>query len=135
MGSFTRLFGSLLLQRLAQPLTIGSAKCPSIKIRDTRMIRLMEVLLYGASVVSGWTTRQIQKAILISFAIGADCYELNQLRYDLRKLKVHGFRHRLTSRGKPVLRLDEPKEFARHADMAATSNLYGRLSLRVKCKA
>jgi hypothetical protein len=78
-----------LLQRLALPIAVGTAKYPGIKIHDTRIIRLMEVLLHGGTVVSGWTTRQIHQAILTSFHIGADRYGLNQLRYDLRKLKAH----------------------------------------------
>jgi len=40
-----------LLQRLALPITIGTAKYPGIKIHDTRMIRLMEVMLHGGTVV------------------------------------------------------------------------------------
>jgi hypothetical protein len=99
-----------LLQRLALPITVGSTKYPGIKIHDTRMIRLMEVLLHGSTVVSGWTTRQIHEAILASFHIGADRYGLNQLRYDLRKLKAHGllardgkrYAYRLTERGTKV---------------------------------
>ena len=78
-----------LLQRLALPIAVGTAKYPGIKIHDTRIIRLMEVLLHGGTVVSGWTARQIHEAILTSFSIGADRYDLNQLRYDLRKLKAH----------------------------------------------
>ena len=99
-----------LLQRLALPITIGTAKYPGIKIHDTRMIRLMEVLLHGGTVVSGWTARQIHDAILTSFGIGADRYGLNQLRYDLRKLKAHGllardgnrYAYRLTEKGAKV---------------------------------
>jgi len=33
-----------LLQRVALPIQVGSAKVPGIKIHDTRMIRLMEAL-------------------------------------------------------------------------------------------
>jgi hypothetical protein len=96
-----------LLQRMALPITVGIAKYPGIKIHDTRMIRLMEVLLHGGTVVSGWTTRQIHEAILTSFRIGSDQYGLNQLRYDLRKLKTHGllardgkrYAYRLTEKG------------------------------------
>ena len=65
---------------------VGTAKYPGIKIHDTRMIRLMEVMLHGGTVVSGWTTRQIHEAILTIFQISADRYGLNQLRYGLRKL-------------------------------------------------
>ena len=99
-----------LLQRLALPITVGSAKYPGIKIHDTRMIRLMEVLLHGGTVVSGGTARQIHEAILTSFRIGADRYGLNQFRYDLRKLKAHGllardgkrYAYRLTEKGTKV---------------------------------
>ena len=38
-----------LLQRLALPITVGSVQFPGIKIHDTRMIRLMEVLLHGGT--------------------------------------------------------------------------------------
>jgi len=99
-----------LLQRLALPITVGTAKYPGIKIHDTRMIRLMEVLLHSSTVVSGWTARQIHEAILTTFAIDADRYGLNQLRYDLRKLKAHGlltrdgkrYAYRLTDKGTKV---------------------------------
>jgi len=40
-----------LLQRLALPITVGAARFPGIKIHDTRMIRLMEVLLHGGTTV------------------------------------------------------------------------------------
>jgi hypothetical protein len=36
-----------LFQRPARPLCSGKSKIPGIKIQDTRMIRLMEVLLHG----------------------------------------------------------------------------------------
>jgi hypothetical protein len=99
-----------LLQRLALPIVVGTAKFPGIKIHDTRTIRPMEVLLHSSTVVSGWTARQIHEAILTSFHIGADRYGLNQLRYDLRKLKAHGllardgnrYAYRLTEKGTKV---------------------------------
>jgi hypothetical protein len=99
-----------LLQRLALPITIGTAKYPGIKIHDTRMIRLMEVLLHGGTVVSGWTSRQIHEAILTGFCVNANRYGLNQLSYDLRKLKAHGllardgkrYAYRLTEKGAKV---------------------------------
>jgi hypothetical protein len=34
-----------LLQRIALPITVGSVRYPGIKIQDTRIIRLLEVLL------------------------------------------------------------------------------------------
>jgi hypothetical protein len=79
-----------LLQRVALPVAVGTAKYPGIKIHDTRMIRLMEVLLHAGTLVSGWRTRQIHNAILTTYQIGEDRYGRNQLSYDLRKLKAHG---------------------------------------------
>jgi hypothetical protein len=78
-----------LLQRLALPITIGTAKFPGIKIHDTRMIRLMEVLLHGGTTVGGWRAKDIHAAVITAFGITADQYGLNRLRYDLRKLKAH----------------------------------------------
>jgi hypothetical protein len=38
-----------LFQRLALPATLGQTKLPGIKIHDTNMIRLMEVLLHASA--------------------------------------------------------------------------------------
>ena len=99
-----------LLQRLALPIVVGTAKFPGIKIHETRMIRLMEVLLHGGTTVGGWTAKQIHDAILTSFQLTAARYGLNQLRYDLRKMKAHGllerdgkrYAYRLTGKGTKV---------------------------------
>jgi len=99
-----------LLQRLALPIIVGTAKFPGIKIHDTRMIRLMEVLLHGGTTVGGWTAKQIHNAILTSFQLTTARYGLNQLRYDLRKMKAHGlierdgkrYAYRLTEKGTKV---------------------------------
>jgi len=99
-----------LLQRLALPLTVGSVRYPGIKIHDTRVIRLLEVLLHGGNTVSGWTARQIHHAVLTTFQLSPKTYGLNQLRYDLRKLKGHGllqrdgsrYAYRLTPKGVQV---------------------------------
>ena len=58
-----------LLQRLALPITVGTAKFPGLKIHDTRMIRLMEILLHGGPTVGGWTAKQIHGAVLTAFHI------------------------------------------------------------------
>ena len=87
-----------LLQRLALPVTIGAVRYPGIKIHDTRIIRLFEVLLHGGNTVGGWTARQIHEAVLTSFQLSGKAYQLNQLRYDLRKLKGHGLLERDGSR-------------------------------------
>jgi hypothetical protein len=96
-----------LLQRLALPVTAGSVCYPGIKIHETRIIRLLEVLLHGSSSVGGWTAKQIHQAVLTTFQLSANTYGLNQLRYDLRKLKGHGllqrdgsrYAYRLTTKG------------------------------------
>lgn len=99
-----------LLQRIALPVITGSVRYPGIKIHDTRILRLMEVLLHSSTVVSGWRAKQIHQAVLTSFALSTQTYALNQLRYDLRKLKGHGllerdgsrYAYRLTPKGAQV---------------------------------
>ena len=99
-----------LLQRIALPITKGSVRYPGIKIHDTRVIRLMEVLLHGGTQVGGWTAKEIHEAVLTTFGLSQKRYGLNQLRYDLRKLKGHGllerdgsrYAYRLTTKGVEV---------------------------------
>lgn len=83
-----------LLQRIALPITIGSVRYPGIKIHDTRIIRLLEVLLHNGSTAGGWTAKQIHEAVVTSFHLSPKTYGLNQLRYDLPKLKGHGLPRR-----------------------------------------
>lgn len=99
-----------LLQRLALPVLIGSVRYPGIKIHDTRLIRLLEVLLHGGNTLGGWTAKQIHQAVCTTFQLSANTYGLNQLRYDLRNLKGHGllardgsrYAYRLTAKGIPA---------------------------------
>ena len=99
-----------LLERLALPITIGTVRYPGIRIQDVRIIRLLEVLLHGGTTVGGWTAQQIHQAVLAAFDLPAKAYGLNQLRYDLRKLKGHGllqrdgrrYAYRLTTKGVQV---------------------------------
>jgi hypothetical protein len=99
-----------LLQRLALPVTADSVRYPGIKIHDLRIIRLLEVLLHGGNTVGGWTAKQIHSAVLTTFQLAPKDYGLNQLRYDLRKLKGHAllqrdgrrYAYRLTSKGVQV---------------------------------
>src|ERR1700685_3506208 len=83
-----------LLQKIALPVAIGSVRYPGIKIHDTRIIRLLEVLLHGGNTIGGWTAKQIHQTVLTSFQLSPKTYGLNQLRYDLRKLKGHGLLER-----------------------------------------
>jgi len=99
-----------LLPRLALPILCGHTKIAGIKIQDTRMIRLMEVLLHGGTLVAGWRSAQIHQAILTAFGLSAETYTLTQFRYDLRKMRAHGllervggrYEYRLTQKGSRV---------------------------------
>lgn len=87
-----------LLQRIALPIVIGSVRYPGIKIHETRIIRLLEILLHAGTEIGGWTAKQTHQTILTTFHLSANAYSLNQLRYDLRKLKGHGLLQRDGSR-------------------------------------
>jgi hypothetical protein len=41
-----------LVPSVALPVTIGSVRYPGIQIHDTRIIRLLEVLLHGSTTVT-----------------------------------------------------------------------------------
>jgi len=58
------------------------------------MIRLMEVLLHAGLTIGGWSAKQIHQTVLTAYDLKAEHYTLNQLRYDLRKLKAHGLLQR-----------------------------------------
>lgn len=96
-----------LFQRMALPILSGRTRVPGIKIHDTRMIRLMEVLLHSGTKIGGWRMGEIHEAILSAFGLKAGSYSLTQLRYDLRKMKAHGlverdgkrYAYRLTPKG------------------------------------
>jgi len=99
-----------LLHRIALPITKGSVRYPGIKIHETRVIRLMEVLMHAGTHVGGWTAKEIHEAVLTTFGLSKRQYRLNQLSYDLRKLKGHGllqrdgshYAYRLTTKGVEV---------------------------------
>lgn len=83
-----------LFQRMARPIPAGHLTIPGIKIHDTRMMRLMEVLLHGGAQLGGWRTAQIHAAILAAFGLTPHAYSVTQLRYDLRKMKGHSLLER-----------------------------------------
>jgi hypothetical protein len=99
-----------LLQRIALPITVGAVRYPGIKIHDVRIIRLLEVLMHGGTQVGGATAKQIHQIVLATFLLSERAYGLNQLRYDLRKLKGHGlierdgtrYAYRLSTKGVQV---------------------------------
>jgi hypothetical protein len=79
-----------LFQRIALPVTVGQTRIPGIKMHDTRMIRLMEILLHAGTQLAGWRTAEIHTARLTAFGLTPDTYSLTQLRYDVRKMRAHG---------------------------------------------
>ena len=81
-------------------------------IREPRHARLAAniaepFILHAGSHLGGWTAKQIHHAVLATFHLSEQTYGLNQLRYDLRKLKGHGlierdgsrYAYRLTPKG------------------------------------
>ena len=77
-----------LLQRISLPITCGNTRIAGIKIQDTRMIRLMETMLHAGVCLNGWSSAYIHKNVVEAFELPN--YTINQLRYDLRKMKSHG---------------------------------------------
>ena len=53
---------------------------------------------HGGNCLGGWTARHIHQVVLESFQLSEKAYGLNQLRYDLRKLKGHALLERDGSR-------------------------------------
>jgi hypothetical protein len=102
-----------MFERLATPVAVGRTTMPGIKIHDTRMLRLMEILLHGGSQLAGWRTAQMHRAVLEAFGVTSHTYSLTQLRYDVRKLRAHGlveregrrYSYRLTEKGRKVAAL------------------------------
>jgi hypothetical protein len=65
-----------LFQRIALPVTMGKTKIAGIKIHDTRMIRLMEVLVHGGAQLNGRRLADIHRAILTTFGLNAAGYTI-----------------------------------------------------------
>ena len=76
----------------------------------TRIVRLIEVLLHNDTLVSEWCARHLHQAVLTVLHIGEDHYGLDQLCYDLCKIKAHElltgdgklYAHPLTEKGTKV---------------------------------
>ena len=97
-----------LIATAAAPRQNGKTKIAGIKLENRRIMRLMEVLLRRAGGGFGsWKTKELRAAILDTFNLKASAYTINQIRYDLRKLKAHGiieraaktYSYRLTEKG------------------------------------
>jgi hypothetical protein len=94
-----------LFQRIALPITHGKSKLAGIKMESSRMIRLMETTLHFGSCLNGWQSGNLHERITATYHLSG--YTINQLRYDLRKMKAHGlvdrvgnqYSYRLTDKG------------------------------------
>jgi hypothetical protein len=85
-----------VLARLAQPVIQGKTKVAGIKLEQKRILRLLEVLLQGAAGnLKRWTTAQLRDTVLDQCGLKQKDYTLNQIRYDLRKLRLHGLIERI----------------------------------------
>lgn len=95
------------LARLAQPIQVGQRRVPGLRLQDDRVLRLLDVLLHPGRFVADWTSRDVLARLLARHRLSEADYRLTQLRYDLGKLRAHGFverigrsrRYRLTARG------------------------------------
>jgi hypothetical protein len=58
----------------------GKTKVAGIKIHDTRVMRLMEVLVHGGTQLNGWRCGDIHQTTLATFNLTPATYTLNQLR-------------------------------------------------------
>ena len=129
-----------VFERLAKPVATGRTRIPGIKIHDTRLLRLMEVLLHGGSQLTGWRTADMHRAVREAFAMTPEAYSLTQLRYDVRKLRAHGllerdgrrYCYRLTDKGVRVaaMRSSPITGRATHASWSGSSNAPSRSPAR-----
>src|SRR5215207_5416688 len=95
------------LAHLAQPVQVGKRRVPVLLLQDDRVLRLLDVLLHPGSFVADWTSRDVLVLFFNHPPTTETDYRLTQLRYDLGKLRAHGFverigrtrRYRLTERG------------------------------------
>jgi hypothetical protein len=79
-------------------------------VRLARIIWLLEVLRHGGTTACGWAAKQIHEAVPTTFQLSSKSYGLNQLRYDLHKLRRHGllecdrsrYAYQLTTKGVQV---------------------------------
>jgi hypothetical protein len=81
---------------LAKPVLQGQTKVAGIKLENTRLMRLLETFLRGAGGhFRRWTAAQLRQQLLDDYQIKPKDYTIGQLRYDLRKLRVHGLIERV----------------------------------------
>src|ERR1035441_3161843 len=76
------------------PVTAGRTKIAGIKIHDTRMMRLIEVLLRSGTQLNRWRSPNSIK-LLTTFGLSPTPYALTQLRCGLCTMKAHGLLERI----------------------------------------
>jgi len=104
---------SELLERLARPIKKKSRRVPGIRLDDERAMRLFETLMLHTTTLQGIPIRELHAQILARYDLTPQTYTLNQLRYDLRKLKdrdlvkrIKGtYRYHLTDKGQKTAAL------------------------------
>ena len=55
----------------------------------------MHVLMHSSYACTAWKTNDLYQSILASFSLSPSSYTIDQLRYDVRKLKAHGILQRI----------------------------------------
>jgi len=99
-----------VLSLLAKPIRIAHTTIPGIKLDNKRLLRIMEIFLHSFYATAPWKTKDLHRTILNVFSLSPSSYTLDQLRYDIRKLKAHGliqridgtYLYKLTDFGKKV---------------------------------
>jgi len=85
-----------VLAELARPVTVGKTRVAGVRLDQPRVMRLLEVLVRGlGGHLRRWTAAELHGQVLEAFGLKAGSYTLNQLRYDLRKLRAHGLIERV----------------------------------------
>ena len=87
-----------LFQRLARPVCAGKSKIPGIRMQDTRMIRLMEVLLHGGPHLNGWRTALLTTAFFRTARVAAAPLPFHPLMVP-SQASLRLFREQVSSRG------------------------------------
>jgi hypothetical protein len=78
------------LQRIARPVMQGATRVAGIKLHDTRVPRLMRIMIHNGALIRGLKVSEIHSAILERYKLSFSAYTVTQLRYDMRKMKAHG---------------------------------------------
>jgi hypothetical protein len=85
-----------LVARLAKTITTGKTKVAGIKLENQRLMRLLEVLLQkAAGELRLFTSACLYAIVSDQYHLKPSDYTINQLRYDLRKLRAHGLIERI----------------------------------------